>query len=46
MNIVVCFLLCFSSVETAFNLYCYLIENVLPKNFLLKTSTGVQLIGL
>ena len=46
MNNVVCFLLCFASEETAFNIFCYLLENIYPANFFMKTKFGTSLIGL
>ena len=46
MSSVAAYLLCFAREETAFAMYCDLIENIYPKNFFVKGNYGVTLIGL
>ena len=46
MSSVAAYLLCFAKEETAFTIYCDLIENIYPKNFFVKGNYGVTLIGL
>lgn len=46
MSSISAFLLCFCSEESAYTIFCDLIENILPEKFLVKGNYGVNLIGL
>ena len=46
MNNIACYLRCFASENLAFNIFCYLLENIYPNNFFLKTKFGNGLYGL
>lgn len=46
MNYIITFLLCFSFEETAFWLFCHIIENILPPMFFQKSEKGTGLIGI
>ena len=46
MSAIAAYLLCFAKEETAYTIYCDLIENIFPKNFFVKGNYGVNLIGL
>ena len=46
MSSIAAFLLCFCSEETAYIIFCDLIENILPDKFLVKGNYGMTLIGL
>lgn len=45
MNYLAVTLLCFTSEEIAFSLYCHLIENILPDRYFQKNGKGAGLIG-
>ena len=46
MSSIAAFLLCFCSEETAYIIFCDLIQNILPDKFLVKGNYGMTLIGL
>lgn len=46
MSSIAAFLLSFCSEETAYIIFCDLIENILPDKFLVKGNYGMTLIGL
>lgn len=46
MSSIAAFLLCFCSEESAYTIFCDLIENILPDKFLVKGNYGMNLIGL
>lgn len=46
MSSVAAFLLCFCSEESAYIIFCDLIENIFPHKFLEKGNYGINLIGL
>ena len=46
MSGIAAFLLCFADEETAFCIFCDLIENVFPRMFFERSTSGVALIGL
>lgn len=45
MNYLAVVLLCFMNEEVAFNLYCHLIENILPDKYYQKNGKGSGLVG-
>jgi len=45
MNNIIIFLLCFNSEINAFKIFCFMVQNVLPKRFFEKTSKGAGFIG-
>jgi hypothetical protein len=45
MNYIGVFLLSFCEISNAFDLYCHLIENILPEKFYEKNGTGNGLFG-
>jgi hypothetical protein len=46
MSSIAAFLLCFGTEVSSFNMFCDLIENILPENLYMKSSRGTNLIGL
>jgi hypothetical protein len=45
MNYLAVVLLCFTTEEVVFELYCHLIENILPQKYFEKSGKGCGLIG-
>jgi hypothetical protein len=46
MSSIAAYLLCFCTEESAYSIFCDIIENILPKNFLIRGEFGTDLIGL
>lgn len=45
MNYLAVFLLCFASEEVVFELYCHLIDSILPDKYFQRNGKGSGLIG-